>query len=227
MEKFKVILFIFLVYLILLPSKIIGGERGVLTLNKRYDNYTFTKNLNYEENISFTPKNLKDLFPHLKEFGIIFGFARGDLIDKEDYEIIPTILRLGFDFKPILEKFNFSPQGLSEFLFEPFINPITSPDSNLEVGCSFLGKYAFPIYRKVFLFFEGGVGLIYITQHTNEQSTQFNFIPQIGGGINYFFQDDLAFNLGYRYRHLSNASIRQPNKGINVDMLLIGLSLFF
>ncbi|MCM8824054.1 MAG: acyloxyacyl hydrolase [Candidatus Omnitrophica bacterium] len=227
MERFKVILFIFLVFIILSTPKVMGQEKRALPLSKRYDTYTFTKNLNYEENIGFTQKNLKDLFPHLKEFGIIFGFARGDLINKEDYEIIPTILRLGFDFKPILEKFNFSPQGLSEFLFEPFINPIISPDSNVEVGCSFLGKYAHPIHRKVYLFFEGGVGLIYITQHTNEQSTQFNFIPQIGGGINYLFQNNLAFNVGYRYRHLSNASIRHPNKGINIDMLLIGLSLFF
>lgn len=66
-----------------------------------------------------------------------------------------------------------------------------------------------------------------MSQHTLEQSTQYNFLPQAGAGLIYFLKPDLGLNLGYRYRHLSNSSLKRSNKGINVDMILAGLSLYY
>ncbi|MCM8763167.1 MAG: acyloxyacyl hydrolase [Candidatus Omnitrophica bacterium] len=164
----------------------------------------------------------------LKEIGLFTGYANGDLIDKDDYCLILTIVRLGFDLKPFLNKFNFNPPGLVEFEFEPFANTLISPDPNAEIGFNLLLKYGLPLTQRLYPYLEGGVGFVYTTQHTLEQSTQYNFIPQAGAGIIYFLKkDSLAVTAGYRYRHLSNASIKAPNKGINVDMALVGLSLFY
>ncbi|MDD5044298.1 MAG: acyloxyacyl hydrolase [Candidatus Omnitrophica bacterium] len=165
----------------------------------------------------------------IKELGILTGYATGNLKNKEHYELVPTILRIGFDLKPVLHKINnFNPKGLVEFELEPFASTVISPNNNAEVGFGLLFKYAYPVTERLYPYIEGGVGFIYITQHTLEQSTQYNFTPQGGVGLTYFLKKDrLALNVGYRYRHLSNASIKSPNSGINVDMGLLGLSLFY
>ena len=72
-----------------------------------------------------------------------------------------------------------------------------------------------------------GAGPVYISQHTREQSTQFNFVDTAGVGFNWFYKENLAFSFEYRYRHLSNASIKHPNKGIDTNSFLVGMSFFF
>lgn len=164
----------------------------------------------------------------LLERGVFTGYASGDLIDKDDYELILAIFRFGFNLKPFLKnKFNFKAKGLVEFEIEPFINTVISPDSNVEVGFNLLLKYAYPITKKLSPYIEGGVGALYMSQHTLEQSTQYNFLSQVGAGLIYFLKPGLGLNLGYRYRHLSNSSIKRPNKGINVGMIVAGLSLYY
>lgn len=164
----------------------------------------------------------------LKEVGILSGYASGDLIDKDDYELVLTVLRFGFDLKPFINKFHLDVPGILEFMVEPFANTVISPDSNAEVGFNLLFKYAYPLTERIYPYFEGGAGFVYMTQHTLEQGTQYNFVPQVGAGITYFIKKDkLALNLGYRYRHLSNCSVEHPNKGINVSTVLAGVSLFY
>lgn len=163
----------------------------------------------------------------LKEVGIFTGYASGKLDEKPDYELIPTIFRLGFDLNPFINKFGWNTKGLLEFQLEPFINTVINPNSNVEVGSNFLLKYAFPLTKKIYPYVEGGLGMLYMSQHTREQATQYNFLPQGGAGIMYFLKDNLALSAGYRYRHLSNNSFEHPNSGINVDMYLAGLSIVY
>jgi opacity protein-like surface antigen len=81
--------------------------------------------------------------------------------------------------------------------------------------------------QKIYPYVLSGVGVGYISQHTREQSIQLGFTPQVGAGISYFFKKDTALNVEYRYRHFSNAKIKEPNDGINVNMFLVGVSLFY
>ncbi len=159
-----------------------------------------------------------------KEFGILTGFMDGELDKKDDYEVIPFILRFGFDLRPLIKN---KSNNLLEFLVEPFMSAVINPDSNLETGCNFLIKFAPAITPRFYPYVEGGVGLIYMTQHTREQSTQFNFTQTVGAGITYFIKKDLNLSLGYRYRHLSNASIKSPNKGIDSNSIICGIAFFY
>lgn len=163
----------------------------------------------------------------LKEVGAMFGFAKGHLSGFRDYEIIPFILRLGFDLSPFLKKFDIEPKGLAVFELEPFIGVVVSPNNNIEIGSNFLLKYAYPLTKKIYPYAEGGIGVLYMSQHTREQATQYNFLPQAGAGVQYFVKENVSINAGYRYRHLSNASLKHPNKGIDVHMFLIGTSVFY
>jgi opacity protein-like surface antigen len=128
---------------------------------------------------------------------------------------------------PIFKKLHINPKGFTEFVLEPFVNTVISPNYNIEAGCNILLKYSYPLTDKISPYAIGGGGGAYITQHTREEATQWGFTPQIGAGVLYFFKKDTALNVEYRRRHFSNANIKEPNIGINVDMFLVGVSFFY
>ena len=163
----------------------------------------------------------------LKELGIFSGYGSGSLKEQDRYELIPIIVQFGFDLKKTLAKAGFRPPGSFNLNVEPFLSFVAGPDKNMEVGCIFMLKYAHPVTKKIRVYLEGGLGPVYITQHTREQSTQFNFADQAGAGFSFLLKDNLALSLGYRFRHISNASIKKPNGGINSDMVLCGVSVLY
>lgn len=73
-------------------------------------------------------------------------------------------------------------------------------------------------------FLEFGVGahLISETSVSNQRqfSTNFQFGSHVGIGARFGNKD--AFELSYRYQHISNASIKHPNNGINFNILRVG-----
>lgn len=182
---------------------------------------------------------LKKNDSYYKSFSYFTGFSEGDLNEKDDYMIVPSIFRFAFDVDKlevgaadiveyiadnIFNNPSLTVKGETEFLVELFFNTVTSPNSNIEVGFDLLVKYAYPVTDRINPYFFSGGGIIFMTQHTNEQSTQYNFIPQIGGGVSYDWKEDVSFDFEYRYRHLSNANRKLPNDGINMNMFLAGVT---
>lgn len=155
------------------------------------------------------------------------GWLEADLRAKQDYEGIPIFISLGFDIKSVFDKINLKIKGDTDFIVEPFSTLILSPETNVEAGVNFLVKYVYPLSKKIRPYFKGGVGVLYMSQHTREQATQYNFLPQVSIGLHYFLNEKTALSCEYRYRHLSNASTGHPNKGIDADLILGGISFFF
>jgi len=164
---------------------------------------------------------------YTREFGVFTGWARGDLKTQDNYEMIPLHLQIGFDITSYFNKINIRPKGNIKFIVEPFLSTIVSPRSNIEVGNNFILKYCHPITRKVSMYFEGGLGIMFTSLHTFEQGTQFNFTEQFGTGFSYLFSKNKAINFGYRYRHFSNAGIKEPNAGIDMHYFLCGVSISY
>jgi hypothetical protein len=164
----------------------------------------------------------------LREIGLLTGYGSAPLRKKaSDYEVIPLLLQFGFDIDPLAKKLHIDTEGTFEGVIEPFANLVTKPDTNAEVGFSLLLKYSHNITSRLAPFIEAGAGMIYTTQHTHEQGTQFNFTPQAGIGLQFLLTKQWALTGGYRYRHLSNAGIDEDNVGIDHHFGLVGLSYFF
>ena len=152
----------------------------------------------------------------LEAIEVLTGFSWGDLKKQKDYNLVPILVAFDFNMKPLTRKINFNPRSLVQFQIEPFLGYISSPDSNFEMGTSFFFKFGvLPQTSKIQPYIKAGVGFDYMTLHTYEQSTQFNFISTGAVGVHVFFSKDTALTLEGRYRHLSNASIDEPNNGIN------------
>ncbi len=156
------------------------------------------------------------------------GFGWGKLRGKKDYHLTPFMVDFDFNLKPLTQKLNFNPRQLLQFQIEPFISFVSQPDNNVETGTSFLLKMGIlPQTSKLQPFILAGLGMVYMTQHTREQSTQFNFTEQAGIGVHYFFRKNIAFTLEGRFRHLSNSGMKHPNTGINTQFVIAGISYQF
>lgn len=70
------------------------------------------------------------------------------------------------------------------------------------------------------VYFEAGIGF-HLLSKTSLGDKRFSTLFQFGDhlGVGYRFGDKGAFDLGYRYQHLSNASIKRPNNGINFHQI--------
>jgi hypothetical protein len=87
-------------------------------------------------------------------------------------------------------------------------------DDIVEIG--FTPVFRFQRNGLTGLYFEGGIGahLLSRTQiGAKRLSTRFQFGDHLGLG--YRFGAKGAWDLGYRFQHLSNGSIKKPNDGIN------------
>ncbi len=164
----------------------------------------------------------------LREISLLTGYGTASLEKKSaDYEVIPILPQFGFDINPLAEKLHIIPRGTIEFITEPIMNVVISPDYNAELGVSLLLRYSDNITERIAPFIEGGVGMVYTTQHTHEQGTQYNFLSQIGAGLQCFLNEKFALTGSYRFRHMSNAGITDDNSGINHHFFLVGVSYFF
>jgi lipid A 3-O-deacylase len=73
-------------------------------------------------------------------------------------------------------------------------------------------------------FLEGGIGFHYLSETSVSEDRRFgcnfSFGDHVGAGIT--FGPRNAFELMYRYQHLSNAGICSPNQGINFNEIRLG-----
>jgi len=164
----------------------------------------------------------------LQAIEFLSGFGKAGLVRQDDYNVIPFFFSFDFNLKQITQKFNFNPQQLLQLQAEPFISYVSSPHNNIETGANFFLKIGLlPETSKLQPFIKAGAGLIYLTEHVHYQSTQCNFTETAGAGLHYFLTRNIGLTLEYRFRHLSNCGIKEPNHGINTQFGLAGLTYRF
>lgn len=58
-------------------------------------------------------------------------------------------------------------------------------------------------------------------------STNYDFVGDFGGGLQYQIKRDRAVSFGYRYYHISNINIGEMNPGYNANVFYVGYSFFY
>lgn len=91
-------------------------------------------------------------------------------------------------------------------------------------GNTLIFRFGSKPYGNVIPFLDIGASAMHTTLATRvpEVSGNTQFMPQAGLGLQWFFRPQRAFVLEYRYFHMSNAGLVQPNEGFNGSMLTIG-----
>ncbi|MCK9266127.1 acyloxyacyl hydrolase [bacterium] len=151
---------------------------------------------------------------------VFIGYGSDEKLKTGNY----TYYLMGLDFTYPLKQEGWM-RNLS-FQIEPFFAFVTSPDTGIETGCSFFLKYKVPLNSPIKPYIRGGIGGIYMTQKTEEQGSQLNFVDQLCYGVAYE-KNGKTFSLEFRNRHISNLDLKEPNSGIDSKVWMLGYTSFF
>ena len=70
-------------------------------------------------------------------------------------------------------------------------------------------------------------GLLYFNKDVPiEDSGQFAFVGEAGGGVRIFTSERRAVNIGVRFHHISNGDTSGSNRGLNQFVIYAGFSVF-
>jgi hypothetical protein len=118
-------------------------------------------------------------------------------------------------------------RGNWELLAEVFAGAQYRPDIDYVVGIGPVLRYNFATGSRWVPFIDGTAGVTATSIRAADLSTAFEFNLQAGVGTHYFFRENLAATLQYRFLHLSDANLKAPNLGVNDSVIYIGLSWFY
>jgi hypothetical protein len=123
----------------------------------------------------------------------------------------------------IVRDFHFGPLQRFEIINEGLLGNAVHPGGHLW-GNSLFFRFDGKGRRNLVPFIDLGAGMMHTTlsSRVREVSGRLQFMPQAGLGFQYFLSPQRALVFEYRYLHMSNAGIQEPNLGFNGSMLTIG-----
>ena len=119
-------------------------------------------------------------------------------------------------------------RGAFEAGLESWFQYYFEPDGSAAGGAKLAFRYNFlGLGGRLVPYVEalGGVGGTSLK--VKEIRSSFTFVLEVGVGLQYFVTKGMAVHGGYRFHHLSNGNIESPNRGIEADSGVVGLSFFF
>ena len=166
---------------------------------------------------------------YIAEKGFLTGYGYGRVGGSHrQYRPLLFIFHLGLDAHKLIPSLIPNAHKRLTFYLEPQYNKVIRPGSNYEFGLGFGLEYRFKLINNIMDgYILAGSGLHYISFDSNCQTRGFNFNDNLGAGLYIYLYKHSAINLGYRFRHISNADTRKPNEGINSYLLMLGYSVFF
>jgi hypothetical protein len=136
--------------------------------------------------------------------GVFSGYSSACLVGREQYKMIPLIYRVGYEFS---ERW--------ELNLEPYAGNVYRPHSGWELGVPLFIRWNQPLFKKWGFFLDAGAGPLLLGTSTREQGKRFNFVDQLGLGLKYGRSGGVGFEVGGRFRHVSNAGLNDMNAGID------------
>lgn len=164
-------------------------------------------------------------YSFITESGAIVGAGTGS-IPEGNYQPILLIWHLAADLKNYVSPLK-NHRGTLAVICEPQVNPVVNPQTDIEFGVGIGLQYMYPVTDRISPYIMGSVGPHYISVQTEKQASGFIFADTVGAGVYYFLDKKSALNLGYRFRHVSNADLKSPNGGIDTQIGTIGYSIFY
>ena len=118
-------------------------------------------------------------------------------------------------------------RGNLEMGFEGHFLIQTQPHSGYFAGGSLLARLnALAFERRRFVpFFEIGLGIGHLEFDLERRADGFNFVLQSAVGTHWFFSPRAAVTAQFRYHHISNAEIQEPNVAIDSGLVLLGITV--
>jgi len=159
-------------------------------------------------------------------FALGAGFGMKGVGGSRIHDLAVASANFGWIFSDVVAR-NKWYQGNCELAGELFAGAQYTLRDRSVGGCTGLIRYNCATGSRWVPFIEGGAGLSGADIGRPDLATTFEFNDQGGAGIHYFFGDNNALTLEYRFVHFSNAGIEEPNHGFNTQLFLAGMNWFF
>jgi len=117
-------------------------------------------------------------------------------------------------------------KGAVEGGLEPWFQVYLTPSAVME-GVKGVARYHFLSASPIFPYVELSAGVVASSLNIREIRSDFAFVLEAGAGLSYFVAEHVALTVGYRFQHVSNGGIESPNRGVNSDTGVAGVSFFF
>lgn len=117
--------------------------------------------------------------------------------------------------------------GNWEILGEFFGGVQINPDSAYVIGLTPVLRYNFATGTRWVPFFDAGAGVALTDIGRPDLGGVFQFNLQTGPGVHWFVGKDTVLTFQYRFLHISNASLQDPNHGVNTSVFYVGVGTFF
>jgi opacity protein-like surface antigen len=118
-------------------------------------------------------------------------------------------------------------RGSLEVGLEPIYQQYVQPKVEYFAGLAAVLRYHFLSLGRFVPYLEvagaaGGTNL-----DVPEIDSSFTFLLFAGAGASFFVTDQAAIYAGYRWTHLSNGNTSSPNRGVEFNTAVVGVSWFF
>lgn len=165
------------------------------------------------------------------EFGFQMGYARSVKWGgtKHSYGFGFALPRFGWVFTDLIgdDILGGIFAGNGELIVEGVFGMGLDNVNGTTEGLALMYKHNFNTGTRCVPFVELGNGVSMNHWGIHETQSDFEFITQVGFGIQYFCTDDWAVILEGRFHHMSNAGMTSPNPGLNNVIGTLGVTHFF
>jgi len=160
----------------------------------------------------------------LQELAITTGYG---FSDRGNVQIVPLYARFAWLFPDVIDE-PLARNNLNlKWFLEPWIAGVTNHQNAIEVGITPIGlKLDYDAGQQVVPFVIAGTGAMYTGLQGLQLGGPFEFASFGGAGIELFLTDTLAMSFQWRWRHISNAGLKDPNRGLDTQFVLIGLDSY-
>lgn len=171
---------------------------------------------------SNTAKSQNSQKPFFTEKGFNIGVSSYSITLPEGQNYKPLLLMGSFAWELTKKE----KKGKWWLVFEPQINPVFL-DKQLkeaEFGVNVAFRFKYKLASTFYCYGQLGSGPHFISIPTERQAHGFIFSDNLALGVSKTITSHWMLNAEIRIRHISNASVMLPNRGMNNLFLVIGLS---
>ncbi len=139
-------------------------------------------------------------------------------------EITYRVIYMAGDFSfPLGKK---EKKNFFSWYLEPQFNFVKTNRTDIEFGTNIGIRHHFKLGQRSWFYQMLGSGPHFISAELERQATGFIFSDNLAIGLLRQLKKDkpLLLNIQFRYRHISNASLKKPNSGIDNINLILGFS---
>lgn len=107
-----------------------------------------------------------------------------------------------------------------ELPFTMVVDPVVAP----MIGINIMGAWTFTSNKEVRPYMFGGGGILYTSADILGLGSEVNGNWQFGGGLRFKLESGNWMNVEYRFHHISNTGVKDPNDPLNSSKILIGVT---